>query len=302
MTTIRYSHTPENLSDWTPPPPTDTGPQSRVYTGATQYCAHNGGEATEQAGATFQAPMSGTVGGSVADTYNRTWGAPSVELEPGNPVSRTSIEVALRMGVIQRQADGRITDVVNQAAAIKEAISEPEEAPQVDPGADVFRRVEDEAYSRAIESVPQFAYDSTLASMVAVVALGQGTIEGTTEALAKGAGLEKAEAAVLVEAAHNHYRRVVARSMAPLGLSGDRLEQAYGYMQAKHPQQLQNAIQQLTHGRDPSGFQALAVAFKVANPGPVQALQAKGYETYVDRDTGDLMARKGSGQWINASR
>jgi hypothetical protein len=304
MTTTFYSASadPENLSTWTQSAPLDPGPSSRVYTGAVQYCAHTGGDATEQTTATYQTPITGTVGGSVADTYNRMSGIPSVEIEPGNPASRTSLAVALRMGVIQRSSDGRISDVVNQGAAIKEAMSEAVEPAQVDPGTAVFSRTEDEAFSKAIGPLTQPAYDGALASMVAVVALGKGTVQGTADALARSAGLERAAALELVEAAHGHYSRVVARSLAPLGLSGASLEQAYSYMQAKHPQQLQDAIQQLTHGRNPAGFKALAVAFKIANPGPVQAIRSRGYETYMDRDTGDLMARKGSGQWINATR
>ena len=298
MTTF-YNHTPDNLSDWQPKAVPE---QTRVHTGAVQFNMHPGNEVVQNSVARYQMSIGGTPGGSVANTLNSTFGAPSVELEPGNPTTRTTVETAIRMGLIKRQSDGTLMDAANQQDAIKEALSEPKEAPQVDPGAGVFNPTEDHAFGKMIQPLPQHAYDGALASMVATVAHGHGSAEDTARALAEGARIEVSEATQLIEATGAYFTRVVDRSLAPLGLSGDRLQQAYAFMREKHPAKLQDAIQQLTHGRDASGFKALAVAFKVANPGPVAALQKHGYETYLDRDTGDLMARKGGGQWINATK
>jgi hypothetical protein len=74
-------------------------------------------------------------------------------------------------------------------------------------------------------------------------------------------------AVTVVTAAHAHYGRVVARALAPMGLTGGNLEAAYSYMQAKEPARLQDAIQRLTHGRDVGGFTALAHGYLAAQAG-----------------------------------
>ncbi len=185
----------------------------------------------------------------------------SVELEPGNPASRTSVATAVRLGLIRPARGGGFEDVTDQAQVREAVLAEPQEVPQEDPGTGLFSESEDRAYAQLIDPLPQHAYDGALAVMVGAVAHGQGTQEDAAAKLSEVAGIDPSQAVEMVEAAHAHYSRVVARALAPMGLTAGNLEAAYAYMQANEPAKLQDAIQRLTHGRDVGGFKVLAQGY-----------------------------------------
>lgn len=245
----------------------------------------------------------GTPGGRVLSTLDHRGGQLSVELEPGNPSTRTSVDVAIREGLLTRDAAGNLQDTTNQQEVIQQATKAPEtEHPQADPGAGIFDPEDDQAWAADIDPLPQHAYDAAVASVIATTALGHGDLDQTAKALASNAGIEPELAREYVEQGYTMYERTVARALAPLGLEGERLEQAYEFMR-QQPERLQNALQQLVHARDVSAFKALGVAFKVANPPDMSAYKAAGFETFVDRETGDLLMRpiNSGGAWQRLS-
>lgn len=264
--TTRHSHyTPqadESLSDW------GASQSTRVHTGAMVFTEGiHGAGLTERSHARYNHTTDGAAGAPITSTIAYRGAEQSVELEPGNPATRTSVAAAVRMGLIRPRLGGGFEDSAAQAETAAAALAEPQEAPQADPGAGLFSETEDRAYAQMIDPLPQHAYDGAVASMVAAVAHGHGSEEAAAAQLAEAAGIEPGQAAEMVAAAHAHYSRVVARALAPLGLTGDSLGAAYAYMQAKEPAKLQDAIQRLTHGRDVGGFTMLAHSYLAAGAG-----------------------------------
>lgn len=262
MTVFHSTYQPadEALTDWGP------RESARVHSGALVYSdGASGAGLIERSHARHVHSTAGTRGDAITATLNSSWGpAATVELEPGNPASRTDVATAVRLGLIRPRLGGGYEDVANQAEAREAALAEPQEVPQEDPGAGLFSAAEDHAYAQLIDPLPQHAYDGALASMVAAVAHGKGTEDAAAAQLSEAAGIEPTQAAEMVAAAHAHYSRVVARALAPLGLTGDHLAAAYVHMQTKEPARLQDAIQRLTHGRDVGGFKVLAQSYLAA--------------------------------------
>ena len=62
------------------------------------------------------------------------------------------------------------------------------------------------------------------------------------------------------------HERAVAGAIAPLGLEGERKAEFYEWVKEK-PARLQEALQRLTHMRDPSGFVKLGPSFAGITPG-----------------------------------
>lgn len=274
---------------------------TRVYSGTTRF-SFGDDEAQATSGVTrFAHSTAGTTGGSVAATLDRAGHRSTVELVPGVPSSRTDVAVALREGLLVRNAAGDLVDPQDAQQRADGLVPPAQVQDQpVDRGAGVFDAGEDADWAADIEPLPQNSYDAAVASVVAVAAHGVGSLEDTAKALAANAGIDPELAGEYVQEGVAMYERAVARALAPMGLEGDRLQEAYEYMRAR-PGELQDAIQKLVHARDPSGFKNLAKDFRVANPGDLTMYKQAGLETRVDRDTGDLMVRHGQGGWQRAA-
>jgi hypothetical protein len=279
--------------------PSQAAPSARVHGEVTRF--NFGGEAAETTSktATYAHSTAGVTGGSVLSTLDRQGTAQTVELIPGVPSSRTTVAAALRDGLLVRDAAGNLQDApdVQQKVEAMQQGPEQKQPQEADPGAGVFDATDDADWNAAIEPLPQPAYDAAVAGGISAV-LGSGDLEQTAKALAANAGIEPELARQYVDEGSQMYQRVVDRSLAPLGLEGDRLQEAYAFMR-ESPQRLQDAIQRLVHTRDPGGFKELALDFRVARPDSAQLalFKSAGMETRVDRDTGDIMVRVGQGGW-----
>lgn len=306
---IRLSVIPDQFANqFSGPPDTQLGssiqhplvPSHRVHAGVVRFT--NGNAEAETTGVTKhqEGPQSGTPGGGVAATFTDRHGKPSVLLVPGQESSRTNVETAVRMGLV-RLENGRYVDVVTPdgkpATLVQEQASQ---EIQADPGAEFFYPNDDADWAHDIEPIPQHAHDAAVASMVNVIAHDTGSFEDTAKALAVNAGIDPTLAADYVQSGRVMFQQVVDRAMAKEGLTGSRLDEAYEAMR-KDPRQLQQALQGLLHGRDVSGFVALARDFKRSSPGDLKPLQAAGFETHVDQVTGDVLVKRPGGDWRKAS-
>lgn len=283
--------------------PVSIAPTSRVIDGPVTYTAGSG-EAVQRGATRHQVSHEGTPGGSVMATRQRTNGVDTVELVPGVPGSRTNIKTAIRDGLIKETSPGFYEDAAGQQATSQEAPQEPQEEPQQDPGAPVFDAREDAAWSQYIDPLPQHAYDAAVAAGVGFAVHGMGSLDDVAKSLARGAGLEVAQAEDFAYAGAGLYQRAADRALAAVGLDGDTLQEFYAHAKTQ-PRPLQDAVQRLIHQRDPGGFQEMARAWKGTNSAKlpeVKAMQAAGFETFVDRQTGEVMARKGQGQWVSARK
>jgi hypothetical protein len=280
MSVTRVSYTPEgfvtpediaaNAQAATPPQPT-IQPTARVVGGTERFTAGAGSESMGPAN--YVASQAGVAGGSVAATLQGYGAQRSVELEPGNPASRTLVAHAIRDGLLIRDYAGNLIDAPDQAERVADAQKQPEEQKQEDPGEGHFDADADKAWAAAIEPLPQHAYDGAAASVIGAVTTGNWGLDRVAEGLAKSASLEPGEARAFVEAGYQMHRAVVDRTAASVGIDGPLLQQFYADARSR-PGELQNALQELVLRRDVSAFKRMASQF-ASNVAAVRAKAAR---------------------------
>ena len=286
------------------------GPSTRVYTGAVRY-TQGEAEAQEVNQSRYSAPIVGTAGASVASTLQSRFGpSASVELQPGRPETRTSVEVAAQMGLIRRDDAGNWIDVgsVDQQAESREQQLNPEQPQQLQQDEQGGEQVMDEeafrAYADAIEPLPSHAVDVAQAHAMAGVFEGQTLSEVAAEvgqrlAADSGLGLEPAQAAEVVRLGVALYTDSVDRVAALEGVDESMREGFYASLREGNQAGLRDALGKLVHSGDASGFRDLARAYAVRTPSPTaEALQSAGWQ--VNRTESGWMARPqfSTGQWI----
>jgi hypothetical protein len=278
-------------------------PSSRVHQGTVRYIA--GQEEVSQGGVTRHAvSFDGVQGGSVLASLQRINGADTVELIPGVPASRTQIAHAVRDNLIRQIAPGVYEDVRSSDGTQRtlEHVEAEQQAGQQQQQAERAEYVdpqEEADWAADIADMPQVAYDVASASAIGAILRKDGFAD-TAKSLAQNANISPELATQYVEEGFAKGRRMVDRALAPMGLSGDRLA-AFYQAAGERPHELQDAMQRLWWQNDASGFKAMAVAWKVANPGDLSVFHKAGFETHVDRDTGDVMVKRGSGPWVKTS-
>lgn len=197
-------------------------------------------------------------GDSVMSTFRSGRDGGSVEIEPGNPASRTSMAVAKRMGLITDGTGFRDTAGFNQpvgpATQAGPAASEELQAPEGHSETpEAFDAAEYAAFEADIADMPQVAYDTTVSVAVAAC-LDGGSLAAATTRLARESGMEPARAAQYVENIHGMYRDTVLRAVIPEGV---RNPEAF-FTWCRSQRGLQDAISTLTVQRDVSKFKSLA--------------------------------------------
>ena len=285
--------------------PAQFGPSTRIGGGVVRYTAGQA-ETTTDGVARHSTSFAGTTGGNVLATLNSTYGHPSVELIPGDPSSRTQVQVAIREGLLRRNAAGQLENTEGQQAnveALKAPPQAPEQAPEVAPeDAHVFDHEADHTWSQDIAELPQHAYDAAIASSIGLLVNGRGSVEKTARDLAERAGLEPSQAEEYLDAGFSYYSQQVANALAPLGITGASLDEYRAFISAQ-PGKYQDAIQKLVHLRDPSGFREMAAGFRRANPGPeVSTMKGAGMQTAQDPQTGETLYRLGAGSWVTMAQ
>ena len=213
---------------------------------------------------------------TVMSSLKRVNGQDTVELEPGNPASRTLLSTAARMGLVRDGAGFQDVSSLGkpegQAAPDLEAIKAPLTIPQTPalPPAEHFDEAEWKAFEGDIESLPQVAYDTTVA--VATVACLDGTsLDAAASRLARETGMEPARAAQYVEASVGMFTDTVTRAVAAEGVAPENVDAFYAWCRGQRG--LQNAISSLTASRDVKPFQSMAREW-TAKQARIQAVNA----------------------------
>lgn len=293
-------------------------PTTYVHAGASRYSF--GSESAEAVGGVTKHSIHSeqqaqSQPGSVAATLQKHQGKDTVELQPGVPGSRTSVESALREGLITRLPGGYgyadaatngagLNDAghtATQAAAVAQQVATQVQQDQAAQRADaeLFPAEQEQGYAASIASLSQPGYDSAIAGMIASVAHGM-PAASVVHALASAEGIELHQAEQHVALGMQRITHAVSAAVAPLGITGDRL-QSFFDSAAKQPDQLAQALQQLVHQRDPSAFKAMAKAFDHAVP-PAEIAMLKQAGAEVARDpTGGYLVRVGQGGWQSLS-
>lgn len=292
--------------DSTSTTPSAVQPQAltRVHEGAIRFTAGQ-----QESGATggvtrHVVSFAGTPGGSIAATLQTINGLQTVEMEPGNPASRTVVQAVAREGLIRRNAAGQWEDaprgIPNEAT--QSAPVQGEEVPDMRAeDAAIFDAQSEGEWNALIEPLPQFAYDRAVASTIGQLVAG-GDLTNVVHGLAEASCIEPDQARALLEAGYSHYGKQVHKALAPLGIEGERMN-AFIESLEKDQNRYHDAIQRLVYMRDLSGFRSAAVEFNRHNPSPLEgAARAAGMETSQDPTTGETLYRFGSGPWVTMAQ
>lgn len=241
-------------------------PRSRVYSGAIRHTAGQDDEVTGTGVTRYTHSTAGIPGGGILASLSSTYGRPSVEIEPGNPASRTDVRTAERMGLIKADGRGgwedvRGTDGTQRTHSTVEAekqqlLHQQDTLQQQATHSDtegVFSESEDEHWRTTVGAVPEHVFRPVLASMTNAVVLGE-DFDTATRRLVQDSGMEPDQAAGVVNTAAQLQQNIVDRALEKVGLSGEALE-AFYVAARNDPRRLGNALQYLMHGRDVSHFQ-----------------------------------------------
>lgn len=245
-------------------------------------------------------------GSSIMATLQRVGAHQSVELIPGNPGSRTSLQTAIRDGLVRPVGPGIFVDAEAAAPAqARQSQQVPAKGQEGAQEAAPFAWVDQNdmaLWNEDVAAIPQHAYDSAVASVVALASGGNGSLDAVASRLAETQGMEPAVAQQYVTEGVAFYKDSLSRDLVKsVGLPKDQVEQFYHW--AKGKPTLQKALSQLMHEGKSAEFRSMALAYKresAGNAGGLAAFKAAGFETQVDRDTGDLLVRKPGKSWVKA--
>lgn len=278
-------------------------PMARVYGGAIRHTTGQD-KATTIAHGRHSEPIAGTAGASIVSTLQGRYGpSESVELQPGNPASRTSVDSAVNLGLIRKDEAGNWVDAATDGAPTPaEADRDQEEQGAAD--AEVFDADAFRAYADAIAPLPQTAFDVAQAHAMAGVFEGQTLSQVAAEvghrlATESGIGLEPSRAAEVVRQGVQYHESTVARVAAQEGIDASMKDAFYESLRKGNQAGLQDALGKLLYQGDPSGFRALAKAYAVATPSPeARALQEAGWEVSRTADGWVTRPANSTGNWV----
>ncbi|MBG6078701.1 hypothetical protein [Rubrivivax gelatinosus] len=259
VSVTRFQHIPQHLAEAMAQPTEQARPAPTRVCGDSLRITNGDAEASSGGVTRHVVSFGGTKGGSVVATLMGVGNAQTVELVPGDATTRTNIRVAMREGLLTRNAAGHLEDAADQRRRVdawNADAARPAAQPD-DPGADVFSPQQDQQWAREIEPLPQHTYDSTQARAVSFVAHGVGSLDSMAATLARDAGIPPEQARGTIENGIALYQQAADRALGRVGLTGDSLEAFYDHARGR-PGQLQDAIHRLVLQRDPSGFTRMA--------------------------------------------
>lgn len=237
---------------------------TRVGSGPISY-SFDSGEVTS-AGGPVRHVMSfdGTPGGSVAATVQNQGAFKTVELIPGNPATRTTVQAAIRAGLIEKDGRGGYRDTATVQDAVQAVTQEmnPQAAPEAQQDAH-FLPAEVQQWAQAIEPIPQQLYDAGVARALDAAAKG-GTMDHVVMSLARDVGMAPEEAAAVVTQGVQTYTAAVERALARVGVTAAEREDLYAWMRKEEPGHMRHALQQLVLGQRTEEFTKLAMRWQTA--------------------------------------
>jgi hypothetical protein len=267
-----------------------------------QFHRFEGGEVKTSGVVRYQAGAETASRPGVMGTARREGGVLTVELEPGNPASRTDIAAAISEHLVRETIPGFYEDLAPVAAPDQPT------APKQAPNEEAFFSDPEETqiWSEAIAPLEQGSYDQAVAGTVAAVAAGQDSFESVARSLAQANGLEVHEAHELVATGFEWHKRTLTDRLAKEGLvTHESAERFYEALKG-HPR-LERALQEVALEGKSSEFRALALEWKRSEGGRAQEtmkdqLSRQGFQTSIDTNNGELMVKRGSGPWLPLSR
>lgn len=287
----------------------DTPANASVRVGGTVHRIVNGLEVESTRVTRHQEGLPSQTNGSIMSTMRREGRSPSVELIPGNPASRTSLETAVRDGLVREVAPGLYVDALPTQLQPLPGDQQPQQGPQkgqeeakTDAPFSWVNQNDMALWNEDVAPIGQHSYDSAVASVVALVGGGSGSLESIAERLAASEGMEPELAQQYVNEGVAFYKDSLSRDLVnTAGLQKTQVEPFYEWVKTKP--ELNRALSQLMHEGKTAEFRSLAIAYKreTASSGAVSStFKAAGMETMVDRDSGELLVRMPGKSWVKA--
>jgi hypothetical protein len=227
---------------------------SRVYTGVARE--DGSGQLARDHGSHTIQPHAG-----IMSTCRNSWGGTRIDSTSTVDVGgmRTSLRVAMDMGLIREVAPGRYEDVMAGArASFPEEQAASTDSAELSNGPELAPQDEEAAFGKVIEPLAQPTYDAAIA--LASEAVLDTTSDSWVRLAEKVSSMENIgydQAAEQVEQAHQFFTIQVDRVGQGMGFHGGELESAYDFMRQRHPDLLRDATQQLVYQRKLDGFRRL---------------------------------------------
>ena len=231
----------------------------------------------------------------------------TVCLVPGDESTRTNLRTAVNLGYLRDEGQGRFSDVNTDQQQQGQATDQPRGAQQPEheqgngPDVEVIEAIgNDSHFGKAIAGLDQHAYEATIAGASEAIATGDpAAFDSMVNRLSQAQGMHPDEARALVESGYSAFEAPVARMAAGLGIDSAQKEAFYDWCRDAQPEGLRNAVQALTLQNSTRGFKELAVAYKShTGQATVKELTDRGFDSWTDRDTGEVWLKQGSGQAV----
>ena len=203
----------------------------------------------------------------------------TIELEPGNPGSRTTLAAAVILGMVAKTAQGDYVAVGQQSQAPTQSPAEalaqamqPEQPTEVGP--ELFAADQEAHYSSTIEAIPQQLYDRALISAADAIA-ETGNFEDFTASLASASGLPDHQIEAAKAAGMAMFQNQADTAVASLGADP---QEFYQWAREHHKEALGRAIREQVTGRNLGGYRELAKTYLDQTSPSLDALSNHGYE------------------------
>lgn len=244
-------------------------------------------------------------GGSVMQTMRNEGGSKTVQLIPGDESSRTLLSVALRDGLVVETAPGIFTDR-NAPGQTQQGANEAPQAADKPASTDpldetVFDKGEYAIWAGETAHIPDASYDRAVAGVTAALSTANPEkLEGVVRALAQAEGMEPAQAQELIDTGIEWHAASLSKDLQKsMGMTAAQVDGLYDQLRERSHPRLAEAIQRLAVTGRSDVFREIALEFKrqSAEATDMSLYHKAGFETRVDRDTGDMLVRRGQGPW-----
>lgn len=303
VTRVQLGQMPEDPAFQTAIPHTST----RVGGSVTRFSGVTGEAESTSGFSRYQYPTDvQNHEGTVSKTLRIEGGNRTVQLIPGDESSRTLVSVAIRDGLIAEVSPGVFLDHFDpvdvqsqQAATDKPASTDPLDET-------VFDKGEYAIWAGETASIPDHSYDRAVAGVTAALSTANPEkLEGVVRALAQAEGMEPAQAQELIDTGIEWHAASLSKDLQKtMGMTAAQVDGLYDQLRERSHPRLAEAIQRLAVIGRSDVFREIALEFKrqSAEATDMSNFHKAGFETRVDRDTGDMLVRRGQGAWMTLAQ
>jgi hypothetical protein len=220
--------------------------------------------------------------------YSQASDSATIEVEPGNPASRTTLKVAEAMGYIMRDKNGDYLNPPETPQAAEKRIAQANAQTQA-AAVEKFNNPDAEnLYSHVQTMVPE----SVLTAQMARAAAGQPV---DVDFLAQASGKSAAEVSAMVGALQASFTGQAQRAAQESGVHPNDFANFSAWAREHRSQELTRAQHEQMLGRSTKSLRALAAEYLQNTTPSNRALQAGGYETFTHPQTKEAMVKLPNG-------